>query len=71
MKAIPILNNKSWRRLDGSTPNDVERAINSKDPEDKVLEFKVLISNAHGPERNDEEHKGGVKELSSLVCGGL
>jgi hypothetical protein len=53
------------KRLDGSTPNDVQAAIASNDPKDKVLEFKILKANAEGLERNDEEHKGIVKKLEA------
>ena len=71
MKAIPILNGRSRRRLDGSTPNDVQAAVESKDPKDKVLEFKILKASAEGLERNDEEHKGIVKKLKWLVASGF
>ena len=58
LEALPLLNDRSMKRLDGSTPNDVQAAIASNDPKDKVLEFKMLKANAEGLERNDEEHKG-------------
>ena len=65
MKAIPILNNKSRRRLDGSTPNDVQAAVESDNPKDKVLHFKILKANAEWLERNDGENKGIVKKLEA------
>ena len=65
LEALPLLNDRSMKRLDGSTPNDVQAAIASNDPKDKVLEFKILKANAEGLERNDEEHKGIVKKLEA------
>lgn len=41
-EAIPTLNDRSMKRIDGDSPNDVQESINSKSPEDKVLEIKRL-----------------------------
>ena len=71
MKAIPILNARSRRRLDGSSPNDVEEAIKSEDPKDKVLEFKRLKATAEGLETNQDEHASIVKKLEATAAGGF
>ena len=48
MEARPLLNDRSVKRLDGSSPNDVQDAIESQGPKDKVLELKRLKSTAEG-----------------------
>ena len=65
MKAIPLLNDRSMKRLDGSSPNDVQDAIKSEDPKDKVLEFKRLKATAEGLETNHDEHASIVKKLEA------
>ena len=65
MKAVPILNARSRRRLDGSSPDDVQDAIESKDPENKVLEFKRLKATAEGLKTNHDEHASIVKKLEA------
>ena len=57
MEAISLLNDRSMKRIDGSSPDDVQAAIESDDPKDKVLEFKILKANAEGLETNHEEHQ--------------
>ena len=65
LEAIPLLNDRSMKRLDGSSPNDVQDAIKSEDPKDKVLEFKRLKATAEGLETNHDEHASIVKKLEA------
>ena len=60
-----MLNDRSMKRLDGSSPNDVQDAIKSEDPKDKVLEFKRLKATAEGLETNHDEHASIVKKLEA------
>ena len=62
MKEIPILNARSRRRLDGSSPNDVEEAVKSEDPADKVLEFKRLKATDEGLDTDHDEYASIVEE---------
>ena len=62
LEALPILNDRSMKKLDGSSPNDVQDSVDSKSPEDKVLEFKRLKSTAEGLETNSDEHASIVKK---------
>ena len=65
LEALPLLNDRSMKRLDGSSPNDVQAAIQSKNPEDKVLEFKRLEATAVGLETNHDEHASVVERLEA------
>ena len=65
LEALPLLNDRSMKRLDGSSPNDVQDAIKSEDPKDKVLEFKRLKATAEGLETNNDEHASIVKKLEA------
>ena len=59
MEALPLLDDQSMKRLDGSSPDDVQDAIESKDPKDKVFELKILKANSEGLETNHEGQRGG------------
>jgi len=41
-EAIPLLNERAMKSLDGSSPNEVKESIESNSPEEKDLAFKVL-----------------------------
>jgi hypothetical protein len=63
MEALPALNERPMKTLDGSSPHEVILSIESDKPEDKVLEFKTLKANAKGLEKNEKEHASIVKRL--------
>ena len=65
LEAIPILNARSMKRLDGSSPNDVQDATKSENPEDKFLEFKRLKATAEGLETNNDDHASIVRKLEA------
>ena len=65
MEALPILNDRSMKRLDGSSPNDVQGSIDSTDPKEKVLAYRVLKANAEGLETNHDEHVSIVKKVEA------
>jgi hypothetical protein len=63
LEALPSLNERPMKTLDGSSPHDVVLSIESDKPEEKVLAFKTLEANAVGLAKNEEEHTGIVKRL--------
>ena len=59
------LNRKPMATLRGNAPNDVEQAIKSTDPQEKVIEFQQLEQQARSIEINRKEDTKVNKALAA------